>query len=236
MGAAVVREINTGMAKIPDYGQIIFAPKRNDVAPPPERDTPEERKAWDAFQKHYFGGKDERLNTVVDEILAARDSGWYSGYLNVPPKYKRAYRVINDIPAEVAKKLIPAFPQDGRASGWISGGQYRPLRGRVNSWTVSTAIFSRLLRDFGGAFYARNPGAYHLILVCDLTQNRKRFFMNPDMAYPTTPKLAGQFSYQREIISVDNIPIMGTAYCRHDEFGGDDDKILRKLVSLASGK
>lgn len=222
--------------KIPDYGTIIFAPKRNDVTPPPERDTPQEEAAWEAFQKHYFGGKDEDLNRVVDEILAARDSGWYGGYLNVPTKYKRAYRVINDIPAAVAKKLIPSFPQDGRASGWASGGTYKPLRGRVNSWTVSTQIFRRLLRDFGGEFYARNPGAYHIVLVCDLNNHRKRFFMNPDRAYPTTPTLAGQFSYQREIISVDSVNMMGAAFCRHDEFGGDDEKILQKLIGLVAGK
>lgn len=230
------RTLHTCMAKVPDYGQIIFAPHRTDAPKPPERNTPEEAAAWDAFQKHYFGGKDDRLNALVDEVLTARDSGWYTDYLTVPKKYTRAYRIINDIPAAVAKKLIPSFPQDGTEWGWVGGGRYSPHKGRINSWTVDTGIMPRLLRDFGGAFYRRNPGAYHMIFVCDLNQNRGGFFMNPDTAYENTPRLAGVFSYQREIISVDSLPLKGAAFCRHDEFGGDDAAILKKLIALAGGK
>jgi hypothetical protein len=223
------------MAKVPDYGQIIFAPNRKDAPKPPERDTPEEAAAWAAFQKHYFGGKDEQLNRLVDQVIAARDSGWYSDYLEVPRKYRRAYRIINDIPAAAARKLVPSFPLDGRVSGWASGGVYKPHRGRVNSWTVDTAIMKKLLADFGGAFYRRNSGAYHMIFVADLNTKRKDFFMNPDV-YTVTPRLAGEFSYQREIISVDSLGVMGVAFCRHDQFGGDDSKILQKLVGIAKGK
>ena len=223
------------MAKTPDYGQIIFAPNRKDAPKPPERDTPEEAAAWAAFQKHYFGGKDEQLNRLVDQVVAARDSGWYTDYLEVPRKYRRAYRIINDIPAAAARKLVPSFPLDGRVSGWASGGVYKPHRGRVNSWTVDTAIMKKLLADFGGAFYRRNPGAYHMIFVADLNTKRKDFFMNPDV-YTVTPRLAGEFSYQREIISVDSLSVMGVAFCRHDQFGGDDSKILQKLVEIAKGK
>lgn len=218
----------------PDYGKTIFAPHRLGEPPPHEPNTPEEEAAWAAFQKHYFGGKDDSLNALVDDVLAARDSGWYGEYLTVPGKYRRAFRVINDIPAAVAKGLVPSFPQDGKAWGWAAGGVYKPHKGRVNSWTVSTSIFKKLLKDFGGAFYRRNPGAYHLVLVVNLDAHRKRFFMNPD-SYHISPKLAGEFSYQQEIISVDNIPLVGAAYCRHDEFGGDDSKILQKLLSM-SGK
>ena len=221
------------MTKVPDYGQIIFAPHRTDAPKPPERNTPEEKAAWAAFQKHYFGGKDEDLNRMVDEVVAARDSGWYGDYLRVPPKYKRGYRIINDIPADVIKTMIPSF--NSKDMGWCAGGVYKPYGTRINSWTVDTGMFDKLLRDFGGAFYARTAGAYHIIFVCDLNRTRERFFMNPD-AYRRTPPLAGKFSYQREIISVDTVPVSGIAFCRHDEFGGDHKKILQKLVGIAKSK
>jgi len=92
-----------------------------------------------------------------------------------------------------------------------------------------------LLADFGGEFYRNNTGAYHIIFVADLNLRRNSFIMNPDV-YTRTPRLAGEFSYQREIISVDSLPVMGVAYCRHDEFGGDDKRILQKLVETAKAK
>jgi len=223
------------MAKTPDYGQFIFAPNRKDTPKPPERDTPEEKAAWAAFQKHYCGGKDTYLNRLGYQVVAARDCGWHCDYLAVPKQYRRAYRIINDIPAAAARALVPSFPTDGRASGWASGGTYKPHKSRVNSWTVDTGILKKLLADFGGEFYRNNTGAYHIIFVADLNLRRNSFIMNPDV-YTHTPRLAGEFSYQREIISVDSLPVVGVAYCRHDEFGGDDKRILRKLVETATAK
>ena len=74
-----------------------------------------------------------------------------------------------------------------------------------------------------------------MVLVCNLSSIRDQFFMNPDV-YHDTPHLAGEFSYQKEIISVDGFPLVGAAFVRHDGYGGDDKKILAKLVEIARTK
>ena len=215
----------------PDYGKVIFAPDRKDVPKPPEPNTPEEKLAWDAFQKHYFGGKDTDLNRLVDKIVNARDLGWYTDFLKVPSKYKLGYRIINDTPAHVIKNMIPGFDSK-KLKGWVGGGNYKPHKLRINSWTVSKSIFFKLLKDFGGKFYRNNEEAYHVLFVVSVGKNKNNFFMNPDK-YTKTPKLAGKFSYQKEIISIDSFSLVGASYCRTDEFNGNDTEILKYLLKNA---
>ena len=48
------------------------------------------------------------------------------------------------------------------------------------------------------------------------------------------PTMAGQFSYQQEIISIDSVKIYKAVYCNKKEFGGDPVVILDWLTRMAA--
>lgn len=211
-----------------DYGQVLFAPQRTDT-PSREPNTPEEDDAWDAFQQHYFGGNDQDLNALMPEILAAKQSGKYADFLNVPDKYPTAYRLMADVPEDVLLHML-AQPLGSAPRGVIHGGTYRAKNDPVNvsSWTVDPAVIIPLVDDFG-TLYRRHPVSFHVILVADIGENREQFLINPDK-YKAAPTLAGHFSYQKEILSTGVVALKRIIYCNKDEFDGSDRRIVKWLI------
>lgn len=210
-----------------DYGKVLFAPERKDVPQPPERNTKDEEDAWEAFQKHYFGGRDAALVKQLPKLLAAQKAGKHAEILRVPKEYKYAYRLMSDLPADLIKSVFNISVSGKR--GIVRGGTYTNTRNIVSSWTVDLAALPKLVEDFGGKMYRRNKDSYHILVVADLERSRSSFFMNPDK-YGDVPKLAGQFSYQREIISHKPVKILKTIFCDKDEFGGNDMVITQWLM------
>jgi hypothetical protein len=215
-----------------DFGKVLFAPNRKDVAQPPEKNTPEEDAAWEAFQKHYIGGKDADLVRNLPKILAAMKRGEHKEFLEVPKKYKFAYRLMADLPISVMRNTfgITIDAKSGKR-GVVRGGTYTNERNIVSSWTVDTAVMPALLKDFG-SLYRRNKDSFHVLMVCDISRQRDSFIINPDK-YHDVPQMAGQFSYQKEIISHKPIKVLKTVFCDKDEFGGSDSQILDWLISQA---
>jgi len=82
--------------------------------------------------------------------------------------------------------------------------------------------------------YHKNKDSYHILVVADLERSRDSFLINPDK-YADTPRLAGKFSYQREIISYKPVKMLKTVFCNKDEFGGDDRIITQWLMGQISG-
>lgn len=214
-----------------NYGQTIFAPDRLDVTQPPEPNTPAEDEAWRAFRLHYMGGRDSNLIANLPEILAAKTQGKYKDFLDVPDHYKYAYRLMADVPVSV---LIDSFgfswnPKTPPVNGVITGGTYQSSLSRVSSWTVDVAALPQLVQDFGG-LYRKHEHSYHLLFLARLDENTNAFLINPDK-YEVTPELAGQFSYQKEIISYGPVQLYKTIYCDKDALGGTDAAVVDWLIS-----
>jgi hypothetical protein len=214
-----------------DYGKVLFAPERRDVPQPPERNTADENAAWEAFQRHYFGGRDAALVKELPKLLRAQAAGKHAEILRVPKRYKYAYRMMSDLPVDLMKSNFNISVSGRR--GIVRGGTYTNKRNIVSSWTVDLAALPKLLEDFGGKMYRRNKDSYHILVVADLERSRNSFFMNPDK-YSDTPRLAGQFSYQREIISHKPVKMLKTVFCDKDEFGGNDRVITEWLMGEVS--
>lgn len=215
-----------------DYGKVIFAPDRLDSPKPAEANTSDENAAWEAFQKHYIGGKDTELVRNLPKILAAKRRGEHREFLQVPSEYKYAYRLMADLPLTVLNGTfkIPINKRSG-PRGVARGGVYTNDRNIVSSWTVDLAVLPKLIDDFG-SLYRRNPDSYHVLVVAEIDKNRDAFIINPDK-YHDVPKMAGQFSYQREIISVKPVKLLKTVFCDKDEFRGDDRTIVQWLMENA---
>lgn len=214
-----------------NYGNVIFAPDRLDVSQPPEPNTPEEDEAWKAFRQHYLGGRDGSLIANLPQILVAKAQGKYKEFLDVPDNYKFAYRLMADVPAST---LVSAFgfnpkTQADVVNGVINGGTYSSSLSRVSSWTVDVAALPQLVKDFGG-LYRKHEHSYHLLLHAKLDENHDAFLINPDK-YQMAPELAGQFSYQKEIISFAPVTLWKTIYCDKNAFAGNDDTIVEWLIS-----
>ena len=212
-----------------DFGKVMFAPSRGDVPQPPEPNTRAEEEAWQSFQKHYIGGKDADLVRNLPKILAAKKRGEHKEFLEVPSKYRYAYRLMADLPISVLKGTFGiAIDSKSGKRGITRGGTYTNSRNVVSSWTVDTAVLPKLLEDFG-SLYRKNKDSYHVLMVAEVGRNRDAFIINPDK-YESIPQMAGQFSYQRDIISVKPVKVLKTIFCDKDEFRGSDSTIIQWLM------
>lgn len=214
-----------------DFGAVLFAPQRRDVRNPPEPNTPDEERVFDAFQKHYFGGRDTALVKELPRLLKAMNSGKHSEFLRVPKQYKYAYRLMADLPAATLKSVFN-IPVSGDR-GIARGGTYTNTRNVLSSWTVDYAVLPKIVDDFGGKLYRKNADSYHVLVIADLDRSRNAFIMNPDKYYDI-PSMAGQFSYQREIISHKPVKLLKTIFCNKNQFGGDDRMIVQWLMDGVS--
>lgn len=214
-----------------NYGKVLFAPDRLDVSQPAEPNTPPEDIAWAAFRAHYLGGRDANLIANLPQILAAKEQGLYQDFLNVPDQYKFAYRLMADVPYSVMEQAFGFAPQTeaDAVNGVIDGGVYPSSLNRVSSWTVDVAALPQLVKDFGG-LYRTHEHSYHILLHAKLEENQDAFLINPDK-YEVTPALAGQFSYQKEIISYAPVQLWKTVYCDKDALFSDDSAIVDWLIS-----
>lgn len=210
-----------------DFGKVLFAPDRKDIPKPAEPNTSEEQAAWEAFKKHYIGGKDGDLIRALPDILAAKRQGKYREFLEVPSNYKYAFRLMSDMTVESCSAMLGVKINPAQRQGQVRGGTYTTNR-VVSSWTVEPGVMPRLLQDFG-ALYRKNKESYHVVLIAPLSSNRDGFIVNPDK-YDDVPAMAGQFSYQKEIISVKPIKLERVIFCDKNEFNKNDKQIIDWLL------
>ena len=210
-----------------DFGKVLFAPDRRDVPAPAEPNTSDEQAAWEAFKQHYIGGKDGNLIRALPDILAAKRQGQHREFLEVPSKYKYAYRLMSDMTVESMSAALGVRVNPTQRQGQVRGGTYTTKR-VVSSWTVEPGVMPRLLQDFG-ALYRKNAASYHIVLIAPIASNKDGFIVNPDK-YDDVPAMAGQFSYQKEIISVKPIKLERVIFCDKNEFNKNDKQIIDWLL------
>ena len=210
-----------------DFGKVLFAPDRKDIPKPAEPNTSEEQAAWEAFKKHYIGGKDGDLIRALPDILAAKRQGKYREFLEVPSNYKYAFRLMSDMTVESCSAALGVKINPAQRQGQVRGGTYTTNR-TVSSWTVEPGVMPRLLQDFG-ALYRKNKESYHVVLIAPISSNKDGFIVNPDK-YDDVPAMAEQFSYQKEIISVKPIKLERVIFCDKNEFNKNDKQIIDWLL------
>ena len=206
-------------------GQYVFADLRKDV--PPEPDTPLEKDLSHAYNKH-FHGRPSELQAWIDEILALQPD--YPEFFAVPSQYTHAYRTIT-VPVSVMSQILGHEMTDEDRDGSVhvatSGMQPGSFKGKnFFSWTVDPSIFFGLKKDWGSLFktdWIRNKvGASGFVAFLRAPVSENTFFNNPNKMSETG--LAGQFDYQREVISVDEVVLDRITYFYFDENTDDSEE------------
>lgn len=218
-------------------GEYVFAELRDDVPQPAEPNTPVEEELAQAYNKHYHGRPGE-LQKWIDEILKLQPD--YPEFFEVPPEYTHAYRTITvpvSVMAQVLGREITDEDRDGTVHVSTSGMQPGSFKGKnFFSWTVDPSIFLGLKKDWGSLFktdWIRNKvGASGFVAFLRASVGGNTFFNNPVKMSKTG--LAGQFDYQREVISVDEVVLDRITYFYFDESTDDAEEasMIQQAVDL----
>lgn len=183
------------------FGQELGRPNKN-----PEPNTPKEEDLKKDLKWHYNGSMDE-LNQWIPQLVQLRNQGKYKNVLQVPAKYKYAYRAMSDIKIDTLANMLPG--EDGEALYETSlvpgkvyssdGANYIDDGGNFkqhSSWTVDFDVIKAIHKDWGAIGWGDD---FFVVLRAPVKSNN--FIMNPDV----TKFLSGKYDYQREVISVGNI-------------------------------
>lgn len=218
-------------------GEYVFAELRDDVPQPAEPDTPIEKDLAQAYNKHYHGRPGE-LQAWIDEILRLQPD--YPEFFKVPPEYTHAYRTITvpaSVMAQVLGRELTDEDRDGTVQVATGGMQPGSFKGKnFFSWTVDPSIFFGLKKDWGSLFktdWIRSKvGASGFVAFLRAPVAGNTFFNNPMKMSKTG--LAGQFDYQREVISVNEVALDRITYFYFDESTDDSEEaaMIQQAVDL----
>lgn len=217
-------------------GEYVFASLRDDVPTPKEPDTAVEKDLAQAYNKHYHGRPAE-LQAWIDEILSLQTD--YPEFFEVPARYTHAYRTITvpeSVMAQVLGREITDEDRDGNIHVESGGTQPGSFKGKnFFSWTVEPDIFFGLKKDWGSLFktdWIRSKvGASGFVAFLRAPVAGNTFFNNPIKMSKTG--LAGQFDYQREVISVNEVALDRIVYFYFDE--NTDDSEEAQMIQQAVG-
>jgi len=215
------------------FGKYVFADQREDV--PNEPNTPEEDSLADALDKH-FHGRPQELQGWIDELI--KDKKDYPSVLEPPARSKRAYRTMT-VPTKVLEDVIghSLSPEDFDGEvHFTSGGVQKPIGGRsFYSWTLEPDIFYGLRKDWGSLFstdWIKNKvGGKGFVVFISADIDDNTFLLNPDKIEKAG--LAGQFSYQREVLSVGPVNLADVAYFYFDSDSDttSEPQMIRAAIS-----
>jgi len=205
------------------YGEYLFGELRPDVSEP---NTPEESALISALISHYQGSGDSfskpaLSGAVAVTLRAAHQKGLYPEWLQVPSKYKYAYRLMDNISSYGMEKLLKGdeigeetYPTANVVEN--TGGTYRPHKGKVTSWTVSKEAIRKMVQDWRFRVSREYPDGDEniAIAVVDLGQVRDSFMLNPDRIAELG--LAGDFTYQSEVLGWGSFPMARFLYAEVD--------------------
>ena len=185
-------------------------------------------KIWvSAIRLRYQGETNDDFEALASKLLKAKKTKEYAPLLEVPSKYKRAYRMmINIKKAELARLLPGDVKIDKR--GVLEGGMYKPLKGTTSSsWCVDVRAFADP-ENIDAIGLNEHNGHYALLLETDLDSHRKQFLFNPD-TLPFALK-TGRFGREREIVSIGNLPLLRMVYAKCSGSSEEPSEILLKLL------
>lgn len=176
-----------------------------------------------SIAQHYNG--QPLSDEVAHRLLQLRSQ--HPDLLEVPSTYRYAYRLMAHLPVEYLHAHGIPNPN---VMGFVKGGTYHSKFPHVGCWTIDKEVFAEdtdsivdhlALKPEPG----KASGLYGAVLACSLRSQRNKFLFNPD----TLPKAvrATRFSYQREVVSVADVNLVGLAYFAMEE---DSEEIRDTLL------
>jgi hypothetical protein len=193
------------------FGNYVFADERKDA--PKEPNTPEEKQIAKALYMQ-FHGRPDALAPWIDDLLANKDD--YASFLSPPKQYKKAFRTMT-IPKDIFEQMFhkpTTKDMDGNVH-LINGGSVGPYGNRnFFSWTLNPDIFYGLKKDWGSLFNTdwvqKKIGQDGFVVFLSANVDQNEFLLNPLKLKKTT--LAGEFSYQMEVIAVGDVKLNSVSY------------------------
>lgn len=188
------------------FGQELGLPNKEN----PERNSPEENKLKNDLVAHYGGGMSS-LNKWIPKLTALNRKGMYKHILQVPKKYKYAYRQLSNVSTEQLTKILGYEPTDVEPNQvyYEDGVFLNPNRSPHQSWTVDFDIFKEMVFSDHNVGGKHKKDHYFVIVGAKVADNE--FLLNPD----ATELFSGQYSYQKEIISVGPVTCDKIWFIRH---------------------
>lgn len=220
-------------------GKYVFASLRDDVPQPAEADTEAEKSLASAYNKHYHGRPDA-LQGWIDDIIDLKSD--YPGFFEVPDRYRKAYRTIT-VPESVMSSILgrKITPSDKDGEIHVEDGGVHPgsFKGKnFFSWTVEPDIFYGLKKDWGSLFATdwikKKVGTEGFVVFLRADVSSNEFFNNPQKMKKTG--LAGEFSYQMEIISVGEVSLDKVVFFYFGE-GTDhsnESELIKRSIDMLS--
>jgi len=183
------------------FGQELGRPKKD-----PETNTKDENELKRDVQRHYQGSMED-LSPWIPELVRLRDAGKYKNVLQVPSKYKYAYRAMGDIELGQLGQMMPDSESSDRLYETsfepnklysVAGANYMESGKPHSSWTVEFEAIKKIYEDWGGFGFGQRT-SFIVFLRAPIKTNN--FILNPDV----TGFLSKQYDYQREILSIGDV-------------------------------
>ncbi len=208
------------------FGEYLFGQDRGKPSRKnPEEDTLDEDELQDDLMQHYHGEMGQ-LTKWIDQLVDLEKQGFYTDVLSPPAGAQHAYRMMNNVKLENMAKILGYMPEGYEAGQMyeVSAGTFTPLPGRDHySWTTDFGTFRKILKDWG-RFTSYNLRGVEFLVFLRAPIAENSFLMNPR----ETKKLAGEYAYQSEVISV------GPITCDHVWYVpmSSDPEFMSRIDSL----
>ena len=208
------------------FGEYLFGQDRGKPSRKnPEEDTLDEDELQDDLESHYHGEMGQ-LTKWIDQLVNLEGQGLYTDVLSPPAGAQHAYRMMNNVKLENMAKILGYMPEGYEAGQMyeVSAGTFTPLPGRDHySWTTDCGSFRKILKDWG-RFTSYNLRGVEFLVFLRAPIAENSFLMNPK----ETKKLAGEYAYQSEVISV------GPITCDHVWYVpmSSDPEFMSRIDSL----
>lgn len=173
-------------------GKFAFPLRRRGV--PPEPDTPEEKRLFNALVAHFV----DNIKLNAKAAMGIKDllsQGLYPEVFS-PPDQEEVFRGMSVSKAWLSKTLGMAAKDIPAKGSKEVETTYTPRNGGGSSWTVNKAITSKYFRD---------PSRVGVVLHARTADNPGSFVMGPDHLY-RLDFIAG-FAYEKEVVGLGDIKI-----------------------------
>ena len=173
-------------------GKFAFPLRRR--GKPPEPDTPEEKRLFNALVAHFVDNI--KLNAkVAMGIKDLLSQGLYPEVFS-PPDQEEVFRGMSVSKAWLSKTLGMAAKDIPAKGSKEVGTTYEPRNGGGSSWTVDKATTSKFFRD---------PSRVGVVLHARTADNPGSFVMGPDHLYRID--FIAQFAYEKEVVGLGDIKV-----------------------------
>jgi len=174
------------------YGDYLFGEDRPDVF---EKDTHSEKTLLKKFKESFRTNSFPLSQDDIDSLDMLRRSGKYNDMLDVPMRYKKAWRLIGINSKEHPELSLGAEETHIASDNTSLTLPLTSFSGTV-AWTVDPRAIERMITDFSWSGHD-----VLVIFSCDLSSQRNKFMLNPDKFDSINP----EYAYQKEIWQIDDV-------------------------------